>query len=102
MRRSGLSCAAPLMCSPRDGILSDFMQLVASERGTYSLLVPTMIEAILDSAERRKYDLTTLQHIVSGRGDGRSLVDQAHEGGAGQHHLQYLRTDGNAGGDLRG
>ena len=43
-----------------------FMQLVASECGTYSLLVPTMIEAILASTERRHYDLTTLRHIVSG------------------------------------
>lgn len=44
----------------------EFMQLVASERGTYSLLVPTMIESILASTKRRDYDLSTLRHLVSG------------------------------------
>jgi fatty-acyl-CoA synthase len=43
-----------------------FMELVASERGTYSLLVPTMIESVLASDQRRNYDLTTLRHLVSG------------------------------------
>jgi fatty-acyl-CoA synthase len=43
-----------------------FMELVASERGTYSLLVPTMIESVLASDERRNHDLTTLRHLVSG------------------------------------
>jgi fatty-acyl-CoA synthase len=43
-----------------------FMELVASERGTYSLLVPTMIESVLASDQRHHYDLTTLRHIVSG------------------------------------
>lgn len=45
---------------------SRFMELVESERGTYSLLVPTMIEAILASPDRRNHDLTTLRNIVSG------------------------------------
>jgi fatty-acyl-CoA synthase len=43
-----------------------FMELVASERGTYSLLVPTMIESVLASDERRNHDLSTLRHLVSG------------------------------------
>jgi fatty-acyl-CoA synthase len=43
-----------------------FMELVQSERGTYSLLVPTMIESVLAADTRRNYDLTTLRHIVSG------------------------------------
>jgi len=43
-----------------------FLQLVASERGTYSLLVPTMIESVLASTKRRDYDLSTLRHLVSG------------------------------------
>jgi fatty-acyl-CoA synthase len=43
-----------------------FMDLVQSERGTYSLLVPTMIEAILASDRRADYDLSSLTNIVSG------------------------------------
>jgi fatty-acyl-CoA synthase len=43
-----------------------FMDLVQSERGTYSLLVPTMIEAILACEKTANYDLTSLTHIVSG------------------------------------
>lgn len=43
-----------------------FMDLVQSERGTYSLLVPTMIESILGSERRPDYDLSTLTNIVSG------------------------------------
>jgi len=39
---------------------------VATERGTYSLLVPTMIESVLASTKRRDYDLSTLRHLVSG------------------------------------
>jgi fatty-acyl-CoA synthase len=43
-----------------------YMSLVESENGTYSLLVPTMIEAILASEERKRYELSTLRNIVSG------------------------------------
>jgi fatty-acyl-CoA synthase len=43
-----------------------FLDLVQSEGGTYSLLVPTMIEAILAFPDRAKYDLATLKNIVSG------------------------------------
>jgi len=43
-----------------------FLQLVASERCTYSLLVPTMIESVLASTKRRDHDLSTLRHLVSG------------------------------------
>jgi fatty-acyl-CoA synthase len=43
-----------------------FMDLVQSERGTYSLLVPTMIESILACDTRRQYELSSLCNIVSG------------------------------------
>ncbi len=43
-----------------------FMSLVAQERGTYSLLVPTMIEGLLAHPERRDIDISTLRNIVSG------------------------------------
>jgi fatty-acyl-CoA synthase len=43
-----------------------FMSLIESEGGTYSLLVPTMIDAILSSESRHIYDLSTLKNIVSG------------------------------------
>jgi fatty-acyl-CoA synthase len=43
-----------------------FMSLTESEGGTYSLLVPTMIDAILASEERQNYDISTLRNIVSG------------------------------------
>jgi fatty-acyl-CoA synthase len=43
-----------------------YMSLIARERGTYSLLVPTMIEALLAHPERRAFDLSTLRNLVSG------------------------------------
>ena len=43
-----------------------FMSLVARERGQYSLLVPTMIEAMLAHPERGVCDLSTLKNLVSG------------------------------------
>ena len=43
-----------------------FMQLVARERGEYSLLVPTMIEAMLGHPECEAHDLSTLKNLVSG------------------------------------
>jgi fatty-acyl-CoA synthase len=43
-----------------------FMSLTEGEGGTYSLLVPTMIDAILASEERHRYNLTSLKNIVSG------------------------------------
>jgi fatty-acyl-CoA synthase len=43
-----------------------FMAQVERERGTYSLLVPTMIEGILAHPDRGRYDLSTLRNIVSG------------------------------------
>jgi len=43
-----------------------FMSLVEREGGTYSLLVPTMIEALLAHPQRGKYRLGTLKNLVSG------------------------------------
>lgn len=43
-----------------------FMRLVEREGGTYSLLVPTMIEAILAHPARGDHDLSTLRHLISG------------------------------------
>lgn len=43
-----------------------FMQLVERERGSYSLLVPTMIEAVLAHPSRSDYDLGTLRNFTSG------------------------------------
>ncbi len=43
-----------------------FMSLAARERGTYSLLVPTMIEAILAHPRRGDFDLSNLKNLVSG------------------------------------
>ncbi|SMH38689.1 class I adenylate-forming enzyme family protein [Azospirillum agricola] len=43
-----------------------FMSLVAREGGTYSLLVPTMIEAILAHPDRPAHDLSTLRNLTSG------------------------------------
>jgi fatty-acyl-CoA synthase len=42
------------------------MSLVERERGTYSMLVPTMIETVLAHPERSRYDLSSLSGIVSG------------------------------------
>ena len=43
-----------------------YMKLVAREGGTYSLLVPTMIEAVLAHPERGSHDLSTLKNLISG------------------------------------
>jgi len=43
-----------------------FLDLVQSEAGTFSLLVPTMIEAILALPDRDKYNLETFKNVISG------------------------------------
>ncbi|MCQ6281660.1 AMP-binding protein [Bacillus sp. EB600] len=42
------------------------LELIEKERGTFSLLVPTMIEALLSHPDRMKYNLSTLKHFMSG------------------------------------
>ncbi|MFD2578435.1 class I adenylate-forming enzyme family protein [Novosphingobium colocasiae] len=49
-----------------------YMQAVAQERGTYSLLVPTMIEAVLAHPARDTHDLSSLTCLISGA----SLVEE--------------------------
>lgn len=43
-----------------------FLNLVESERGTFALLVPTMLEAILNFPDRKKFNLSSLVNILSG------------------------------------
>jgi fatty-acyl-CoA synthase len=43
-----------------------YMALVEREGGTYSLLVPTMIGAILAHPERKSFDISSLKNLVSG------------------------------------
>ncbi|MBN2568818.1 MAG: AMP-binding protein [Deltaproteobacteria bacterium] len=43
-----------------------FSQLVEEEKGTFALLVPTMIEMLLSKPECKNYDLSTLETIQSG------------------------------------
>ena len=43
-----------------------YMALVERHRGTYALLVPTMIEAILSHPQRASFDISTLRNLVSG------------------------------------
>ena len=43
-----------------------FMSLVEREGGTYSLLVPTMIEALLAHPQRKSFQLASLKNLVSG------------------------------------
>lgn len=43
-----------------------FMSIVERERGTYSLLVPTMIEAVLAHPARPNFDLSSLASLISG------------------------------------
>lgn len=43
-----------------------FMTLVQREGGTYSLLVPTMIEALLTDPRRSKFDISSLRNLVAG------------------------------------
>ncbi|WP_203555990.1 AMP-binding protein [Bacillus sp. B15-48] len=42
------------------------LQLFEEEKGTFSLLVPTMIEALLNHPDRKKFNLSTLKHFMSG------------------------------------
>ncbi|MCO5161329.1 MAG: AMP-binding protein [Mesorhizobium sp.] len=44
----------------------NFMVQVERHGGTFSLLVPTMIEQLLAHPERRRYDLSTLRNLTSG------------------------------------
>ena len=56
-----------------------YMGLVEREGGTYSLLVPTMIEALLAHADRKKHQLSTLKNLVSGASIVEaSLIRRAH------------------------
>lgn len=57
-------CATHVMAPAFDPVL--FCKLIEEEKGTLSLLVPTMIEMVLDSPERKNYDLSTLKTIQSG------------------------------------
>lgn len=43
-----------------------YMQLVERERGSFSLLVPTMIEALLAHPARASHDLSSLKALISG------------------------------------
>jgi fatty-acyl-CoA synthase len=43
-----------------------FLELVQSERGSFTVTVPTMIEAILRFADRKKYDASALKNIICG------------------------------------
>lgn len=43
-----------------------YLKMVESEKGTFSLLVPTMLEMLLSFPERKKYDLSSLKNILSG------------------------------------
>jgi len=42
------------------------LNLFESEKGTFALLVPTMVEAILDHPDFAKYNTSTLENILSG------------------------------------
>jgi fatty-acyl-CoA synthase len=56
--------ATHVLASEWDPLL--YMSLIEQEHGTYSLLVPTMIEAILRHPDRGNHDLGTLRNLVSG------------------------------------
>ena len=42
------------------------LELIESEKGTFTLLVPTILEAVLNHPERNKYNLSTLKNVMSG------------------------------------
>jgi fatty-acyl-CoA synthase len=72
-----MRCATHVLAAEWDARL--FMSLVARERGQYSLLVPTMIEAMLAHPERDAFDLSTLKNLVSGASVVEaSLIRRAH------------------------
>lgn len=43
-----------------------FLELIENEGGTFALLVPTMVEAILNHPDRKKYNLSTFKSLLSG------------------------------------
>ncbi|MCL4745517.1 MAG: AMP-binding protein [Burkholderiaceae bacterium] len=56
-----------------------FLDLVASEGGTYTLLVPTMIEALLAVPELDQYELGTFKNMIAGAAVVEaSLIERAH------------------------
>lgn len=58
------SRATHVMAPAFDPIL--VCKLIQEEKGTFSLLVPTMIEMLLSNPECRKYDLSSLKTLQSG------------------------------------
>jgi long-chain acyl-CoA synthetase len=57
-----------------------FMEAVQKERVTDSLIVPTMIQMILDSPDRPRYDLSSLRFLIYGASPiGEGLLDRALE-----------------------
>lgn len=45
---------------------ASFLELYESERGTFSVTVPTVIEAILAFPDRKKYNISTMKNLISG------------------------------------
>jgi fatty-acyl-CoA synthase len=43
-----------------------YLELLESEKATFTLLVPTMIEALLSFSKRKQYNISTLKTILSG------------------------------------
>jgi fatty-acyl-CoA synthase len=43
-----------------------FLELIEKEGGSFALLVPTMVEAILNHSDCKKYNLSTLKSLLSG------------------------------------
>jgi len=57
-------CATHVMAPAFDPVL--VCKLIEEEKGTFTLLVPTMIEMVLNHPDRNAYDLSTLKTIQSG------------------------------------
>ena len=56
------------------------LDLFEKEKGTFSLLVPTMLEAVLSYPDRGKYDLSTWRNVMSGASFVEvQLVNRVHE-----------------------
>ncbi len=56
------------------------LDLFEKENGTFSLLVPTMLEAILAFPDRKKYDLSTWKNVMTGAAFVEvKLVDRIHK-----------------------
>lgn len=67
----GIATLGILMKHGTQVLLNDFdselmLKLIESEKGTFTSIVPTVIEALLANPNRKQYDVSTLKSLITG------------------------------------